>query len=103
MDIISALRLTISCNNDPRVAAATANFGHSAVSDVREETAMSIKLKDGSSSTTISPVRRLPFALEEPVEHEIHKLLASNLFQHLPLCPNCCHYKTGQYYSPLCG
>ena len=42
---------------------------------------MSIKLKDGSPYTLISPVRRLPFALEEPVEREIHKLLASDVIE----------------------
>ena len=92
MDIISALRLTISCNNDPRAAAATADFELSAVSDIREETAMSIKLKDGSPSTLISPVRRLPFALEEPVEREIHKLLASDVIESI---------STSSFVSPI--
>ena len=92
MDIISALRLTISCNNDPRVAATTADFELSAVSDIREETAMSIKLKDGSPSTLISPVRRLPFALEEPVEREIHKLLASDVIESI---------STSSFVSPI--
>ncbi len=87
MDVISALRLSISCDGDSRVAATTADFDSRAVSEVREETAMSIKLKDGSPSTLITPVRRLPFALETPVEHEIRKLLAADVIESISTSP----------------
>ena len=64
VDIISALKLSISCNGDSRLAATMVDSNPRTVSEVREETAMSIKLKDDSPSMLITLVRWLPFALE---------------------------------------
>ena len=53
---------------------------------------MTICLKSDAPSTIITPVRRLPFTLEEPVEHELHKLLAADIIEPIT---------TSSYISPI--
>ena len=86
MDVICALQLTISCKNTlctpliPKVC------------EIREDNSMTIRLKSDALSTIITPVRRLPFTLEEPVEHELRKLLAADIIEPI---------MTSSYISPI--
>ena len=86
MDVICALQLTISCKNTlctpliPKVC------------EIREDNSMTIRLKSDAPSTIITPVRRLPFTLEEPVEHELRKLLAADIIEPIT---------TSSYISPI--
>ena len=77
MDIICALRLNISCNIPSKFT--TTPIAATKVCGIDKEKLMIIHLKDNAPSTLISPVRRLPFAMEEPVELEIQKLLAADV------------------------
>ena len=53
---------------------------------------MTIRLKSDAPSTIITPVRRLTFTLEEPVEHELSKLLAADIIEPIT---------TSSYISPI--
>ena len=88
MDAISALRLSISVGSHSptvdsvlRVPAASQNCR-----------SLHIKLKPGAPSSIIQPLRRLPFALEEPVEAEIRRLLAEDVIEPIDSSP---------YVSPI--
>ena len=75
------------------------------VCEIREDNSMTIRLKSDAPSTIITLVRRLPFTLEEPVEHELRKLLAADIIEPITtssyISPTCNYYYKGQLHPPL--
>ena len=75
MDVICDLQLTISCKNTRNTLSIPT------VWETREDNSMTIRLKSDTPSMIISLARRLPFTLEESVEHELRKLLAADIIE----------------------
>lgn len=87
MDMISALRLTISAAGSPK-----SNTPYVCPISSEDDSCMHIRLKPGSPSSIIQPLRRLPFALEQPVEEELHRLLREDVIEPIESSP---------YVSPI--
>ena len=97
MDVISGLRLTISAggDSDSDDSCTTAIPPSPHVSPITRPTArpcLQIKLQEDAPPSIIQPLRRLPFALEEPVEAEIRKLLKEGVIEPIDSSP---------YVSPI--
>ena len=92
MDIISALRLNISC--DRPFSTSTPADTQPVIAEIHEneKPVVSIHLKKDAPASIITPARRLPFALENPVELELRKLLAADIIEPIASSP---------YISPI--
>ena len=84
MDVISGLRLKIDFSNACR--------NISLVKNAASEKVLQITLKSDAPNTLIQPLRRLPFALEQPVEDEIQRLIAADVIEPINSSP---------YVSPI--
>ena len=85
--IIKALRLTISYDSSD--GSATSVNTPSIIAEIhqRKEPVVSIQLKKDAPASIITPVRRLPFALEAPVELELRKILVEDIIEPITSFP----------------